>query len=257
MLKSADISVWEVLVVLLGVFVAVTGIPTCNNEDCCSCSYSDGSGIVDLKTIGRTDKRPKFSANFSDVTYEFNPCYSFTDDRSSGNCSDVAACEVMPQAGGQAAHYSNLAIQQNCNFNFSNDQLSLIYNQVSPLTVKLLCSKNSDSFIPVSRSLFILSSTCACKNGCMVPEAQHGLSTGSKLCISFFVLLASYFIIGSLYLKAVKQATGLDLLPNRDFWTSLPGLVQDGVLFFVSPCITTGGDRLYRPVAQSSSYQSI
>jgi len=40
-----------------------------------------------------------------------------------------------------------------------------------------------------------------------------------------------------LYKRAVLGASGIDLIPNISFWTTLPGLIKDGYLFFISPCI--------------------
>ena len=43
---------------------------------------------------------------------------------------------------------------------------------------------------------------------------------------SFFVVLILYFVAGILFMKYKKEASGKDLIPNREFWTSLPGLVK-------------------------------
>jgi hypothetical protein len=37
-----------------------------------------------------------------------------------------------------------------------------------------------------------------------------------------------YFVIGMLYQWRVKQASGRELIPNSEFWSSLPGLIVDG-----------------------------
>jgi hypothetical protein len=54
----------------------------------------------------------------------------------------------------------------------------------------------------------------------------------------FFPGLAAYFIIGALYLKFVKHNSGAELIPNRGFWTSLPGDVKDGATFVKSKFIS-------------------
>jgi len=46
--------------------------------------------------------------------------------------------------------------------------------------------------------------------------------------------LALYFIIGALFLKFGRDASGVEIIPQHDFWFSLPGLVKDGVMFIVN-----------------------
>jgi hypothetical protein len=45
--------------------------------------------------------------------------------------------------------------------------------------------------------------------------------------------------------KFKRQATGLDIVPHRIFWTSLPGYSLDGVIF------------VYRKVTGKSGYGSV
>ncbi len=40
---------------------------------------------------------------------------------------------------------------------------------------------------------------------------------------SFFVLLAVYFIAGVLFMKYKMNANGREMVPNVEFWASLPG----------------------------------
>jgi len=46
--------------------------------------------------------------------------------------------------------------------------------------------------------------------------------------------LAAYFGAGYMYNWKVKGAEGGDRVPNKDFWTGLPGLVKEGFRFTVS-----------------------
>lgn len=58
-----------------------------------------------------------------------------------------------------------------------------------------------------------------------------GLSVGSKLLITFFVLLFVYVAGGYAYEYKVREKRGLDALPNLEFWRELPGLVRDGAIY--------------------------
>lgn len=53
---------------------------------------------------------------------------------------------------------------------------------------------------------------------------------GMYLCIFFFVFLIGYFVIGAVILHK-KGERGFDRVPQKEFWTSLPGLIKDGFAF--------------------------
>ena len=61
------------------------------------------------------------------------------------------------------------------------------------------------------------------------------------------------FLLGMLYKKAVYGSAGSDLIPNIDFWASLPGLIRDGYMFFISPCL--GHRAEYRTYRQIETWQ--
>lgn len=52
-----------------------------------------------------------------------------------------------------------------------------------------------------------------------------------------FYYVYKFVFTGMLYKRTVLGASGIDLIPNISFWTTLPGLIKDGYLFFISPCI--------------------
>ncbi|EGD75645.1 hypothetical protein PTSG_07762 [Salpingoeca rosetta] len=47
----------------------------------------------------------------------------------------------------------------------------------------------------------------------------------------FFGVLLGYFVLGAVYLGGAQGRRGVEMIPNREFWASLPGLVQDGFYF--------------------------
>jgi len=69
-----------------------------------------------------------------------------------------------------------------------------------------------------------------------------GLSGGSIMMIIILVVVVVYLTAGIAYQKLKNHAEGLDLIPNKDFWTSLPGLVKDGVMFIVNKIRGTSGN---------------
>jgi len=68
-----------------------------------------------------------------------------------------------------------------------------------------------------------------------------GLSGGGIFLILLLCLVVVYLGAGIAYNKLRKQATGKELIPNVEFWVSLPGLVKDGVMFIVNSTCRRGG----------------
>jgi len=67
-----------------------------------------------------------------------------------------------------------------------------------------------------------------------------GLSDGSIILIVLFVSLILYCVIGVVWRKKKRGATGKELIPNLEFWTGMPGLVKDGFKYFVSKTCKRG-----------------
>ncbi|KAK0072416.1 hypothetical protein PV325_011392 [Microctonus aethiopoides] len=79
---------------------------------------------------------------------------------------------------------------------------------------------------------------------CLIRLKSLGLSTGSVLVILLCVFSSLYFIGGAVALKVFRGAVGLELIPNYDFWSDLPGLVRDGVAFTFSGCSIVSYERI-------------
>jgi hypothetical protein len=47
----------------------------------------------------------------------------------------------------------------------------------------------------------------------------------------FFVFVGIYFIGGMLFLKFARGAQGTEMVPNYDFWSSLPGYIKVSLLY--------------------------
>jgi len=76
--------------------------------------------------------------------------------------------------------------------------------------------------------------TVQAKNGCKlkVTPSESGLSGGSIFLIVFFVGLATYFLLGALIKwRLMGTPAGVDMIPNVEFWTELPGYILDGFRF--------------------------
>ncbi len=60
------------------------------------------------------------------------------------------------------------------------------------------------------------------------------MSGGSIFIIILVVLIIVYVVAFVIFNKFKRQATGIDMLPHRTFWISLPGLARDGGKFLVA-----------------------
>jgi len=68
-------------------------------------------------------------------------------------------------------------------------------------------------------------------HACQKKPGSNGLSGGSVLLILLFVFFAVYLIGGVAFNKFRNEATGIDLVPNLEFWQTFPHLVKEGCLF--------------------------
>ncbi|XP_072037687.1 cln5-like protein 1 isoform X1 [Amphiura filiformis] len=79
---------------------------------------------------------------------------------------------------------------------------------------------------------------------------KQPLSAGSILIIIFLVTAVVYLVGGAIMNKS-GGATGLELIPNLEFWKSLPQLIAEGAVFFWSCLLCQGSG------TEHSGYESI
>jgi hypothetical protein len=65
------------------------------------------------------------------------------------------------------------------------------------------------------------------------PISGGGLSGGTIFLLALLVLCILYLIVGILINKFSRMKSGREVVPNVEFWVSLPGLVVDGAKFSV------------------------
>ncbi|XP_066140575.1 uncharacterized protein [Euwallacea fornicatus] len=102
-------------------------------------------------------------------------------------------------------------------------------------TIHLACDTYSSTDLKISNHAtdnLILYSPLVC----VQHISHHQLSSGSIFCIMFFVAFSTYFIGGALIMYFIRGARGMEILPNFDFWASIPGLIRDGLIYLLSGC---------------------
>merc|ERR1711916_304624 len=70
------------------------------------------------------------------------------------------------------------------------------------------------------------------KFGCPVGR----LSNGGYFLIFFFITLTLYCAVGIFLNHHKGDRSGMQLIPNYNFWSELPGLCKDGVKFLLNGC---------------------
>jgi len=108
-------------------------------------------------------------------------------------------------------------------------------------TIVLSCDQSTEyTFISLIESLLpkcqytISANTkyaCPIAAGASGKPAGGGLSGGSIFLIIFFTVSATYLLVGIVVKWRVYNATGVEMIPNTEFWVGLPGLVRDGIIF--------------------------
>jgi len=88
---------------------------------------------------------------------------------------------------------------------------------------------------------FTWTSPYACPGSGPAPSGgSKSLTGGSIILIILLVLVVVYFVVGVVVQKFVRHQEGLEIIPNYQFWVSLPGLVKDGVMLIVNKTCRRG-----------------
>ena len=245
-----------------GDYVSSQETETCTKQ-INSCACKTPGGYINLEPLdqAKSNGLPKWSnqadANHEDTYYAYNPCTAFTLGTDAG-CANVAGCQTQ---------YSvNYATGTQDTANFTTDTTlatMLIYagSEKRSLKVQLICDKNQEGALSnVAEDLvnpwdydMTLTTKYACSEIAPPPPGygggSSGLSPGSIMLVILFVLIAVYLIAGVLFNKLYKRANGKEVIPNVDFWTELPGLARDGVLF--------SSNKVKRLTGKRSSYEDV
>ncbi|KAH9520381.1 hypothetical protein Btru_060627 [Bulinus truncatus] len=217
--------------VLLGCPASVQAL-TCNGDGPCRCTYSDGSGTVDIGSVGRHDGKPQFpdESSYDGSFYSYNPCFPM----SQGSCTDSACCKRVGN------DYVTMGTQPSASWSYTGyyPMVSYSTSDGKVTEVVLMCDKSyTVAQIDVVGELrpgiltINMFSICACPNQCKrvdPPADDEGLSPGSIMLIIFFVLLIVYVVAGSAFNYHRQKTVGREMLPNYGFWSTIPGLAQDG-----------------------------
>ncbi|XP_038045186.1 cation-dependent mannose-6-phosphate receptor-like [Patiria miniata] len=234
-LLSAEFTIFLLVIILRD---CNADLPTCRQLSECACALNDGRE-VNISRLG-VPGFPKFNYQKSgNYYYTYNPCYNFKDNYCGTECiacqhndagttsfplGTAGSAEWSQDGGYYSIHYRDGAggrstvVELECDASAQEPRLDVIGESGSS---KLY--------------YFRMTTECACPGRCGQTAPQSGgLSAGGVMCIIFSVLVVVYFIGGVLFMKFVRGAGGMELVPNSGFWKELPGYIKDGVMFVIS-----------------------
>ncbi|XP_057660435.1 cation-dependent mannose-6-phosphate receptor-like [Diorhabda carinulata] len=227
MIKSRNI----LFLFISAIYLSNSNADTCINNDPCLCQINENDKI-DISEISNEIKPPDYlSSTINKVTYTFVGCRDNTYNNVLGSLiitSETNNTKLVSKSIGNA---SNIKFSKED----SNYLITYINGKVHPVIV-LLCDQYKIPFLKVINNSstdpkLLLSSPTLC-----IKTEHHGMSGGSTFLLILFIGLVIYFVGGALVLYFIRGARGAELIPNVDFWTNLPGLVKDGLIFLLSGC---------------------
>ncbi|XP_041367793.1 uncharacterized protein LOC121382292 [Gigantopelta aegis] len=218
--------------------ISVRAAEVCTKVSDCACEMS--AGRIDLSPLANNDNTPKYKDQLGQDGwyYSWNPCNTFSQG-TAGGCTSVAGCQTD-----QTSEYFSLGTQKSAVFinDVSTGALQLEYqaSTSSPprtLYVTLVCSNSSGSTLSVLGEsptgsgqyyMTLTSPNCCPGHG---GGSSGGLSVGTIIVIVFFVVVLVYALGGLVFQIFVRKASGKEIMPNYDFWSSVPGLIESGAIF--------------------------
>ncbi|KAG5308585.1 MPRD protein, partial [Pseudoatta argentina] len=225
------------------IFFCDTTSSECVQEAPCTCSLPDGyyynlTVLADAKSL---------LAKSDNYTVYFHPCTNVNMTiENKANCSteNVSLCilhnvnKTVLTTG--TVKETKMKLSDNDKF-----LIFEIHHNDTKIIINIVC------FMGDKETSFVLDSVSAktyyfklvSPYGCKL-QREIGLSTGSLLVILFFVSAGVYFIGGIIVLKALRGATGWEMVPNHEFWCKLPSLVGDGVVFAFNCCRADSYERI-------------
>ncbi|KAB0793917.1 hypothetical protein PPYR_13537 [Photinus pyralis] len=209
---------------------------SCVESSPCQCELNDNKHI-DLTKLNKNNTF--FSTSSLNLTYFFFPC------------RDV---QFIPETYLPKAPIANnhcLTGASLCLYNASNSNLTNLglategkflndfpktlhfSHENVETSILLQCTPDYPSayLIFSSKNNLLLFSSSAC-----IQMGHPGLSIGSTILILFCTIFGVYLLGGAFILHCLRGARGTEMIPNLDFWSSIPGLVKDGTIFLLGGC---------------------
>merc|ERR1711916_123152 len=174
-----------------------------------ACLVAAAAGAACSGSLAGLDK--EFTVSDSDFTYQVNPCGTVPASKCNGQ-PNQSEFEITCKKGASAYFTFDKYDESSCTYKFK-------------ASADEACGASTTSGA---------SSGGSGGGGGGAAKKKKGLSIGSILLICALCLTVTYCAAGMAFNFQVKGQRGIDIIPQRSFWISVPGLIKDGVLFVYS-----------------------
>ncbi|XP_060522055.1 uncharacterized protein LOC132699400 [Cylas formicarius] len=238
---------YSILILILCAIQLSTG-NKCVQQGPCICKFDDYTEINLKDLIPPKSDSPFLTDTIGNNTYFFSGCKDQEFDGKIYNIqiannllgSLIKCVTIVTKTENKTdISYNCSAIGTDLHILFEESDKSsyyqLVYNQTRTNnlpSVQLVCVHYTPSYLKATSTgdALILFS----EQACLKSVGSSGLSIGSIFLILLFVFGAIYLVGGCLIMHFVRGARGIEIIPNIDFWRSIPGLVKDGTVFVLS-----------------------
>eukprot|EP00053_Salpingoeca_punica_P009337 m.83567 g.83567 ORF g.83567 m.83567 type:complete len:231 (-) comp14982_c0_seq2:276-968(-) len=207
-----------------------------------ACVAPSGFDLTKLRNNGQDYKIPLVGANLA-----FNFCGPLVAPASATSCGDpINSCVTGTSGVLVSTAYSNWNNQAIFEVNGEIYYKVSLTNPARSMTVKLQCGQGTNTATKSDTEVDVVFYSNLVPCPAPPSKDKKKLSTGSILTIVFFVTLTVYFLLGAVYNHYRNNRSGVEMVPNLEFWQSLPGLIKEGFMFSTH-CICRR-DGTYTPV---------
>ncbi|XP_052096026.1 cation-dependent mannose-6-phosphate receptor-like [Mytilus californianus] len=248
---EAVINLSVCILAFISVLSDVINAESCTQINSCSCRTESSNFVFNLKPLSQPNN-PSLVATDSKGGYKYiyNPCDPMTVCKTGGGEKDIAVCQ---QSIGTTTTYYCAGKESGSIFqgDLQAGSLSMKFQctaddaqkTIRTTTIQVVCGDgNTLEFVkdsspkppkPQPEGIYVLKLTTqhACVKG-----GSGGLSTGSVILLIFFILLIIYLVGGILFMKFMRGASGIEMVPNLELWKGLPSLIKDGFVFVSKGC---------------------
>ncbi|XP_077997769.1 uncharacterized protein LOC144450895 [Glandiceps talaboti] len=183
-MATRDTVVWCFLLIFVSASSGSSKKLECTKLGPCSCQMSDGSGVIDLATLGNAGSEPtQVDARYKDVrardasSYSFNPCWPFEE----VGCHGVALCQRVPDR--RFGLFFTIGLHDTAQFLHNGTHVILKYEGktgtsqvVRTSWITLVCNKENEDtiFSPIGEDPYVqplhyyfeFKTPCACAGKC-------------------------------------------------------------------------------------------
>ncbi|VDI27678.1 cation-dependent mannose-6-phosphate receptor [Mytilus galloprovincialis] len=246
---EAVINLSVCIVAFISVLTDVISAESCTQINSCSCRTESSNFVFNLRPLSNPSNPSLVATESKDgYKYIYNPCDPMTVCNTGGGETDIAVCQQD-----HAATPKKYCAGKETGSIFQGDlkagSLSMKFECIGgdsqhtkrTTIIQVVCGNRNelefvkdDSPKPPTEGIYVLKLTT--QYACIKGGESGGLSIGSVLLLIFFIVLIIYLVGGILFMKFMRGASGVEMVPNLEQWKGLPSLIKDGFVFVSKGC---------------------